>query len=58
MSPQYQMCDEKMDGIMPSSAMRSYWSARAVWQWIITGRSSCLRGLSDASTAAAYTRSS
>ena len=47
-----------MDGTMCSSAMRSYWSGRIVWQWIITGRSSCLRGLSDASSAVAYTRSS
>ena len=51
-SPQYQMCEEKMEGIMPISAIFSYWSVRAVWQWIITGRRPILSGLSEASRAA------
>ncbi len=37
---------------MPISAIFSYWSVRAVWQWIITGRRPILSGLSDASRAA------
>ena len=52
------MWEEKIEGIMPSSAIFPYWSARAVWAWIITGRRAALPGLPDASRAASYTRSS
>ena len=46
-SPQYQVCATKIDGITPSVRMRSYWSRRANWQWTITGFNSRLRGFVD-----------
>jgi len=57
-SVQAQMWEEQIEGIMPMAAIFSYWSARAVLAWIITGRRAILSGLSEASRAASYTRSS
>ena len=51
-SPQYQTWEAKIEGIMPISAIFSYWSVRAVWAWIITGRRAIFSGLSEASRAA------